>query len=1001
MKLRQRQVKPLYPYEEWSITEDSFDVETNYRDETIFALGNGYIGMRGNFEEGYQGPQGSSLQGIYLNGFYESEPIHYGEAAYGYARTSQTMLNVTNSQVIYLVIGKERFDLFSGKVLSYKRTLDMKRGLLTRSLIWESPSGQRVEVDIRRMLSLQRKHVAAISYQVRAINFAGELSLESLLDGQVHNQVTLGDPRVGSSFHGQVLVTEDVQQQGSYAALWQRTQNTQFALVCAMKNEFIGSDSFTTERMRIHEGVGLRYRGKIRPGETVILNKYIAYVTSKDYPEEQLWQTARQEVEQAKILGFDHLQQEQNKFLEKYWEIADVVIEGDLALQQSLRFNAFHLLQSVGRDGKTNIAAKGVTGEGYEGHYFWDTETYIFPFFLYTHPWIAKSLLQYRYYTLDKARDRAREMSQKGALYAWRTIDGEETSAYYPAGTAAYHIDADIVHALKTYMQATQDMEFFLRAGAEMLFETARLWADLGDHIPGKGFCINEVTGPDEYTALVNNNLYTNVMAKDHLEYACTMAKRLQQEYPQEYARLTDKIGLQDEEIQAWQKAAEEMFIPFAKELGIYPQDDTFLSKAVWDFAHTPADHYPLLLHYHPLVIYRHQVLKQADVVLALLLQAERFSLAEKKRNYDYYEAITTHDSSLSPCIHSIIGAEIGYLDKAYAYFMQTARMDLDDYNGNVKDGIHTASMAGAWLSVVQGFAGLRDINGQLQFNPVLPRQWQGYHFKVVYQGCLLAVSVYREKAIYHLERGPALDIVHHRSILHLEPLCPQEVSLTPKLEAVIFDLDGVITDTAEYHYRAWQKLANEVGLSFDRAVNERLKGISRMDSLEVILEHSQRQFTPEEKLQLAQRKNEYYLQFVLEMTPQDLLPGAAQLLKALKREGILIALASASKNAPTVLDKLGLADWFDAVVDPAKLQKGKPDPEIFMRAADLLRVPVTHCVGVEDAEAGIEAIHAANMWAVGVATPGAMAKADWPVESLVEVTVQQLRQWMEGGPGL
>ncbi|MHB1683020.1 MAG: beta-phosphoglucomutase [Bacilli bacterium] len=1003
MHSKHLQKKPIYPFDEWEIIENSFDVETNGRNETIFALGNGYIGMRGNFEEGFGGPAGMSLEGIYLNGFYESEPIRYGEDAHGYARYSQTMLNVTNSRIIQLTVDGEPFDLFHGKILQYKRVLDMKNGILTRTVDWESPAGKQVRIHARRIVCLSRKHLAAFSYEATPLNFDGTLTIASALDGDVHNQTTLGDPRVGSAFRGQVLITEEKIQDRTFGALLQKTQNTKFELVCAMENELTTENSFVAEGENTDQQIALQYRIDAKLGIPVRLTKFVSYHTSKDYPQKELQRLAKEETAAAKELGFDSLAKEQQAFLNAYWRQSDVEIRGDAALLQSLRFNAFHLLQSVGRDGKTNIAAKGVTGEGYEGHYFWDTETYIFPFFLYTHPDISKRLLEYRFSILDKARTRAREMAQKGALYAWRTIDGEETSPYYPAGTAAYHINADIIYALRKYMRATDDSEFFLRAGAEMLFETARFWVDLGDYIPkmGNRFCINGVTGPDEYTALVNNNFYTNLMAKDHLEYAHEMAVWMRLNHPSEYQALAEKIHLEAIESDEWKRAADAMYLPYDGELGIYAQDDTFLQKAMWDFERTPPDHYPLLLHYHPLVIYRHQVIKQADVVLALFLQGNRFNTAEKKRNYDYYETITTHDSSLSPCIYSIIGAEVGYLQKAYDYFLQTARMDLDDYNGNVKDGIHSASMAGAWLSIVNGFAGFREYGGQLWFNPRIPAKWESYRFKIAFRGRLLVIEVDQRQVVYRLLEGEAITIRHGNLPLELPPQKEFAIASKTELEAVIFDLDGVVTDTAEYHFRAWKQLADGLGLPFDRAVNERLKGIGRMESLDIILEQSGTSFTEQEKAVFAARKNEYYQQLIQGIAPHDLLPGIEQLLKELKQNRVKIGLASASKNVFTVVHQLQAADYFDVIVDPAKLQKGKPDPEIFMTAAELLGVPYRNCVGVEDAEAGVDAIHAAGMFAVGVGTKSAMRKSDWAVADPAQITFERLRERFEQSRGV
>jgi alpha,alpha-trehalose phosphorylase len=441
-----------------------------------------------------------------------------------------------------------------------------------------------------------------------------------------------------------------------------------------------------------------------------------------------------------------------------------------------MRFNEFHLLQSVGRDGRTNISAKGLTGEGYEGHYFWDTEIYVFPFFLATQPQLARQLLAYRYAGLPAARKRAREMAHAhGALYPWRTIAGDECSAYFPAGTAQYHINADIAHSIKLYTEVTGDEKFLREQGAEIVMETARIWMGLGhfDARRGGAFCIHEVTGPDEYTAMVSNNFYTNAMAQQHLAFAAGVAERLQRKFPRDFARIATAMALAADEPGRWARAAEAMYLPVDEQLGIHPQDDSFLHKPVWDFANTPPAHYPLLLNYHPLVIYRHQVCKQADVVLALLLRGDRFTLAHKRRDFDYYERITTHDSSLSACIFSILASEVGYHEKAYRYFMHTARMDLDNEHGNTQHGVHTAAMAGTWLAVVQGFAGLRLHGGQVSLCPRLPAHWTHYSFRIRVRGRQLQVKVMPGEVEYSLLEGEALELRHGAELVRLNSRQP------------------------------------------------------------------------------------------------------------------------------------------------------------------------------------------------------------------------------------
>lgn len=763
---------PIYSYDEWNIIEDEFSIENNARNETIFALANGYIGMRGNYEEGYSGPVGTGIEGTYLNGFYDSEVIKYGEIAYGYPEKSQTMLNVTNGKIIRLYIEDEEFDMLTGKLIEYQRILSLKEGILKRNLIWRSPKGKEVKIEINRMVSFENKHLAAIQYNVTPLNFDGKIKIISALDGNITNLTTENDPRVGSGFEDSMLIIKDQFIEKSFGSLVHNTRNTKFTLACVMENKIETESNYSLENIELESRVEVHYNIDGEKNKKITLSKYIAYTTSRDFEEDMVLTVARKVVEKGKEKGFESIVNAQRDFLTEYWNKADIQIKGDLALQQGIRFNMFHLLQSVGRDGKTNIAAKGLTGEGYEGHYFWDTEIYILPFFLFHHPEISRKLLEYRYSILDKARERARQMAhKKGALFPWRTINGEECSAYYPAGTAQYHINGDIAFAIKRYMEVTQDTEFLIRYGAEILFETARLWADLGSFIASKGnkFCINGVTGPDEYTAIVNNNCYTNLIAKENLQYAYDVAIWMKENRIEDYERLVNQLKLEEQELMTWKNAAERMYIPYNEELGLYPQDDSFFEKAVWDFENTPKEKYPLLLNYHPLVIYRHQVCKQADLVLALFLLSNKFSMEEKKRNFDYYEKVTTHDSSLSTCIFSIVASEIGYHEKAYEYFMKTARLDLDDYHKNTKHGIHSANMAGTWMCVVNGFAGLRIDKETISFKPYLPSGWDEYKFKINYRDRIIGLTVNKQGAVYELLEGDELTLLHNGEKLLLK----------------------------------------------------------------------------------------------------------------------------------------------------------------------------------------------------------------------------------------
>lgn len=757
------------PTDPWRIHEHGLDPARSFLHETLFALGNGYIGMRGTHED-MPGQPGGTLEGTYLNGFHDTEAIHYPENAYGLARTNEFMLNVPNAKKLGLFVDGRRVNTGSGRIVSYERSLDFRMGVLERRVEWELDEGKRLRIDSRRLVCFGRKHLAAIEYRVTALNFDGHVRVEALLDGEVSNIQAGDDPRVGSAISGPSLLPVGVDVFEHGLVLSQRTRNSGFLLASGIACAASGVDGVNVARL----DAGMAFEAPLRAGDALTLHKYIAYVSSRDVAAEQVAAQARAELDAGLAEGFAALATAQAAYLADFWAQADVEIAGDDALQQGVRFNQFHLLQSVGRDGRTNIAAKGVTGEGYEGHYFWDTEIYVFPFFLFSKPEIARALLQYRYGGLPKARERARQMShERGALYPWRTIAGEECSAYYPAGTAQYHINADVAYSIRLYLLATKDFDFVAQYGAEIVLETARIWTGIGSYDRENRFCINAVTGPDEYTAVVNNNYYTNAMARMHMAFACEIADRLQAERPADWRRVAGAIGLEEGEIAAWRAACAAMRLPYDAELGIHAQDDSFLSKKPWDFANTPADKYPLLLHYHPLVIYRHQVCKQADVVLALLLLSDEFELADKRRDFDFYEKVTTHDSSLSSCIFSIVAAEVGYADKAYAYFMETARLDLDNTHANTEYGVHTAAMAGTWLGVAYGFAGMRLGSGGLRFAPTIPAKWTRYAFRVHVHGALLEVTVDAGGTRYRLVEGERIALRHHDESIELTQAAP------------------------------------------------------------------------------------------------------------------------------------------------------------------------------------------------------------------------------------
>jgi alpha,alpha-trehalose phosphorylase len=774
-----------YPADEWNVVEKAFHPEFLAQLETILALGNGYLGMRGCPEEG--GPNAEN--GTFINGFYETRPIVYGEDAYGFARTGQTICNVTDSKIIKLFVDDEPFWLPDAHFLTYDRRLNMKSGTLDREILWETSAGKQVSIKSRRLVSLPNRHVAAISYCVTLLNAQAFVVLSSEMaadhSGAPGNEA---DPRQARAFLGRVLQPQASYSKGWRVVLCHATEKSRFTLTCATDHALKTSCPHSCKVVHNADFGQVAFTIEAQPGCPIQLIKYMVYHTSRTASAEELCGRAEWTLDRVVSQGFQRLLGAQEQYMDDFWRRSDVRIKdiwedrikrSTVEIQQAIRFNLFHILQASARAEDTGVPAKGLTGQAYEGHYFWDTEIYLLPFLIYTSPRIARNLLAFRYKLLPQARARANELRHRGAMFPWRTISGEEASAYYAAGTAQYHINADIMYALRKYVQATGDEAFLRDFGAEMLVETARLWLDLGFYSAEKGgkFCINGVTGPDEYNAVVNNNAYTNLMARENLRYATQVVQSLRATEPDAYNALAHKTALEPPEVNAWSRAAENMYVPYDEKLKIIPQDDGFLDREPWDFRNTPADHYPLLLFYHPLNIYRKQVIKQADVILAMFLLGDAFSLEAKKRNFDFYDPMTTGDSSLSSCVEAIIAAQVGDIDKAIRYGMAALLMDLADVGGNVKDGCHIASMGGTWMMLTYGLAGMRDHNGTLSFCPRrAPEDNAILRFPVTYRGQRLEVEISVDKVEYTLREGERLVIRHETEGVELTRENPRAV---------------------------------------------------------------------------------------------------------------------------------------------------------------------------------------------------------------------------------
>jgi alpha,alpha-trehalose phosphorylase len=772
----------IYPVEDWRIVERQFAPAFLAQTETIFATANGYLGMRGSFEEGTPAHE----PGTFINGFHETWPIPYGERQHAFPTTGQTIVNVPDGTLIRLYVDDEVFDLTRAEILRYERALDFRAGTLDRDVVWATPRGKQVRVRSRRLVSFTDRHLAAISYEVTVLNDRAPIVLSSeLAQQQQPGMLGEDDPRLARQSDKSVLVPQARQAEKLRLLRGYTTRSSGMTLASGSDHTLETDCDYSVEREESPQADRVIFSIEAQPGRPVRLIKYLTYHTSRKVAVEEQLDRCRLTLDRSCRNGFEILLREQWQYLDDFWKRADVQAKGpEPRMQQCMRWDLFQLLQATARADGSGVPAKGLTGQAYEGHYFWDMEMYMVPFLIYTDPRSARNLLLFRYRLLDAARERAREVSQRGALFPWRTINGQEASAYYAAGTAQYHINAAIANAIRKYVEVTGDEQFLRRFGAEILAETARLWYDLGFFSERQGgrFCIHCVTGPDEYATVVNNNTYTNLMARENLRYAADVVEALRSTQPEAYTELAYRTALKAEEPSDWRRAADAMYVAYDEKLGIHPQDDSFLEHKVWDFEGTPDDHYPLLLHYHPLVIYRHQVLKQADVGLAMFLLGDEFTREQKRRNFDYYDPLTTGDSSLSACIQSIVAAELGYRTKALDYWKYALLMDLADIGGNVKDGCHIASLGGSWMAAVYGIAGMRDRGGMLSFDP---RPYlQGLRFSLIVRDQRLEVCMEGSSITYRLQGEAGLTIRHCKELLTLRdgeavtrqiPEAPQE----------------------------------------------------------------------------------------------------------------------------------------------------------------------------------------------------------------------------------
>lgn len=945
----------------WTVAEAEFDPARLHHKETLFTLGNGYLSTRGSFEEGYPGHWPATM----IHGLFDDVPIVYTELA-----------NAPDWLPLVVLANGERFRMDRGQVLRYRRRLDLQRGLVSRDVRWRSPAGHTLDLHFERFASLADQHAAALRCCITSVDFEGQVQVHASINGYPDNQ---------GFVHWEWL-----DQGGTASTAWlhERTRHTRHELGMAIRLRVDGDAPIQAAGCQGYPTLTTTF--SIQPGQTVTLEKVAAIFTSRDTSSPA--QAAQRKIEN--LPAYADLFSAHAAAWSQVWQDADVLIEGDPAAQRAARYNLFQILVAAPRrDERVSIPAKTLSGFGYRGHVFWDTEIFVVPFLTFTQPDLARHLLAYRYHTLPGARRKAAQAGFQGAMFAWESAEtGDEvTPRWVPGpqgeelvriwcGDIELHITADVAFAVWQYWQATGDDEFMRRCGAEIILDTAVFWGSRAEwKAERQRYEISDVIGPDEYHEHVNNNAFTNTMAAWHLETAQSVLEWLRRSSPERAAELTARLDLTPERLAHWQDVVERMYIPRHAD-GLFEQFDGFFDLRDVHLA----DYEPRTKSMQSLLgtegANQAQVLKQADVLMLLYLLSERYDRRTLRVNWDYYAPRTDHTygSSLGPAIHAILACQLGQPQAAYEHFMRAALVDLEDVRGNAADGVHAASAGGLWQALVFGFGGLRLTEAGPVVSPHLPPGWTRLRFALYWRG--------------------------RRFEFDLRPPAAQ-----PAIRGVIFDLDGVLTDTAEFHYQGWKRLADELGVPFDRTTNETLRGLARRDSLLQLLGERAGSFTQDQLQEMMERKNRYYRELVESVTPEHLLPGAAALLDELRAAGLKIAIGSASQNAPAVIERLGIADRIDALADGHSVARHKPAPDLFLHAAALLGLPPAECVVVEDAASGIQAALAAGMWTVGlgpaervgaahVVLPN-LAGARWP--DVLARLAQAARPKSEGKPSL
>jgi beta-phosphoglucomutase len=998
--------------ESWHITEEEFRSERNEIAESLFSLANEYMGTRGNFEEGFGG---ETLCGCYIGGIYVKEQQAYPWKRKAFPDFVNSMVNTANWLEILVEVDGESLDLKSSQVSEYRRSLDMRQGILSRQLVFTTKSGAVTRLTWERFVSHDDPHLGAIRLSVQAIGHALPVKLTFAIDGQkenrdhatsrIHTRMVLQGATDTDAFLLSNIVTT-----GQYTI---HRMHLETPALRDLRREYLKSDKRVASVLTFTP----------EPGVEHVFDKMVSVWTSRDagYPhglipksENRTTVDAAQEKEVVDFLmeksrenlalyesgGFDRAHDAHAKKVAHLWDRCDVEIEGDPAAQQGIRYCSFQLLSTYrGQDSFLNIGPKGYSGECYNGRTFWDTESYCLPFYLFNNPDSVKKLLEYRYNGLDAARAQAKEFGYRGAIFPWTTLDGTEDTPVWEYWMGEIHINAIIGYAIFVYTHVTGDKSYLQTHGAEMLIELARFWSSRAAFIPFRnGYAINRVMGPNEFAQGVNNDWYTNYMAKWLLEYALQAVTEAQAEAPEHFNEAVRRTGFEPAELDLWRTVAEKLILNYNPELDVFVENDIYLSLNPMSREELDRDRdYPIERKWTIPKIHSQQISKQPDVLLAMFLLRDRFTAHEKRKNYSFYEQRCVHTSSLSPSIHSILACDVGRYNQAYEYYLWSSRLDLDNFNNNTEEGLHISSMSGTWLNIVCGFGGLTYTGPLLEFSPILPPGWNAYRFKFVYRDRTIQVGVKGDEVSLCLLAGEKIAVKLYGKEVELSriplaaPISPAYLK-RPQPKAILFDLDGVIVDTACLHYRAWKHIADPEGIFFDSHVNERLKGVSRRQSLDIILEHAPRSYSEEEIEVLMRTKNDIYVESLQTLTAGDILPGIFAFLDELHATGFKTAIVSASRNAGVILKRIGLDRRFDEVVTGEHTKMSKPDPEGLLLASRLLGISPESCVVIEDAAAGLKAAESAGMKSIGIGDKTLLHQADYTLPSTRYLSLEKVR---------